>query len=495
MPRTTTILEHRSPAGRDRRSKTPASSPTRELSPPATAGPQARQRPGKPYPDFPLFPHATGRWAKKINGRFAFFGPWGDPHGALERYLSERDELYAGRVPRGRGERGGRAGLGGRGGRVRGAGPGVVDGEVVTESAADGDAGSDLTVRDLVNHFLTAKQRRVDAGDMGPRSFNDYHRTAAMMVKFFGAYRRVDDLAATDFGKLRADIAQRLGPVALGNQVNRVRSVFKHAYEAGLLEKPMRFGPEFVRPAKRTLRLARAARGQRMFEPAEIQALLAQAGPQMKAMILLGVNCGLGNTDVASLARSNLDLRKSILDFPRPKTGIARRCVLWPETAAALKAVKAVRPSPKDRVHEDLVFITKYGQPWVRVEEPGARSKGRNKAVVKDAVTTEFGKLVRLAGLESGGRGFYALRHTFRTVADEVGMAGSGDRTGQGGGTGVGDRRAIDLIMGHESGADISNHYVERISDERLRRVVEHVRGWVFSTINRGIGGSRTSEK
>ena len=64
-----------------------------------------RQKPPKPYPDFPLFPHATGRWAKKIKGKLVYFGKVADdPDGAaaVVQCQEQREDLYAGRKPRAR---------------------------------------------------------------------------------------------------------------------------------------------------------------------------------------------------------------------------------------------------------------------------------------------------------------------------------------------------------------------------------------------------------
>lgn len=400
-------------------------------------------KPAKPYPAFPLFPHATGRWAKKIRGRFVFFGPWRDPHGSLARFLEQRDDLFAGRVP-----------------RARQTAIGNPDGSGGSVAGSD-TAG--LTIRELANRFLSAKQRKVDAGEMGKRGFSDYHAACRRLIAGLGSHRRVDDITAGDFGLLRAELARTRGPVTLGNEIGRVRSIFKYGYEAGLMGRPVRFGPEFVKPSKRTMRLARHAQGERMFEATEIHTLLKAASPTLRAMILLGINCGLGNSDIAELRRSAIDLGARTLDYPRPKTGISRRAVLWPETVAAVRAAMKERPKSRDPAVSDLVFVTKYGHPWVRVSAPGGRSKGRAQAVVSDAVGLQFGRLIRATKTYRPGRSFYGLRHSFRTVADELG-----------------DRRAVDRVMGHENGGDIATHYVERISDDRLKKVSEHVRRWAL---------------
>jgi hypothetical protein len=57
-------------------------------------------RPEKPSPDFPLFAHASGQWAKKIHGKMHYLGLWADPQTALEKYLAEKDALLAGKKPR-----------------------------------------------------------------------------------------------------------------------------------------------------------------------------------------------------------------------------------------------------------------------------------------------------------------------------------------------------------------------------------------------------------
>jgi integrase len=403
----------------------------------------------KPRPDFPLFPHATGRWAKKVRGKFCFFGKVADdPKGeaAARKWAEQKDDLLAGRTPR---------------------------------ANRDG-----LTVSELCNRFLTAKERQRDAGDLAPSTFADYLRTCKQLTAAFGRDRFVDDLAAEDFETLRATLAKQYGVHRLGNTVKRVRSIFKYGYDAGLIDKPVRFGPTFKQPSARNRRLHRQRNGQRMFEAAEIRQLLDAADQPLKAMILLGINCGFGNSDCATLPKSALDLERGWVDYPRPKTAVERRCPLWPETVKALRQAISTRPVAKNPKHSGLAFITKYGRPWASepkvVVAHGENGEEINKIVGENSpVSKEFRKLMVAvdeaaakkakkrrvkapAKLQRRGVGFYAMRHTFETVGGESR-----------------DQVAVDHIMGHAD-ASMAAHYRERISDDRLVAVANVVRRWLF---------------
>ena len=54
----------------------------------------------KPYPEYPLFAHASNQWAKKIKGRMWYFGTLDDPDAALAKYDEQVHEIQAGRDPR-----------------------------------------------------------------------------------------------------------------------------------------------------------------------------------------------------------------------------------------------------------------------------------------------------------------------------------------------------------------------------------------------------------
>ena len=133
-------------------------------------------KPTKPYAGFPLTPHPSGRWCKKIRGKLHYFGKTDDHAAALERFNREWPYLQDGRTP-----------------------PPV-------------DTGDGCTMRLLCNAFLTIKTAKLESGELAPRSFQNYHRTSELLIEHFGRDRRVDDLRPDDFDALRKSLAKTRAP-------------------------------------------------------------------------------------------------------------------------------------------------------------------------------------------------------------------------------------------------------------------------------------------
>jgi integrase len=351
----------------------------------------------------PLFLHACGQWARKVKiggkWKFRYFGT--DKQKALEKWLSERDHLLAGRLPP--------------------------------------KAGADYaSVEYVCERFAQSKQTLLEAGRIGKIYALECRSYAQIVMDCLGPMVDAETLTPEDFDRLLLDFSRRWGPTRTRNAVKVTRQIFKHAVECGYLTRNARFGPNFKGPGKRELRVHRAKQGKRLFEPSQILGLVEIASPTIKAMTLLAINGGFQNKDCAELHWGAINWADSTLNLHRNKTGIARRCFLWPETIEALKALGPGKA-------EELVFRTKYGRKWDSTD-----------------LGHEFRKLLDAKGYHRAGINFSALRHTFQTIGEESR-----------------DSLAVKMVMGHADNT-ISDVYRERFPDERLKAVSDTVRGWLF---------------
>lgn len=377
----------------------------------------AHPRPQTPE-GFPLWWHsASGRFCKKHKGRFIYFGA--DPAESLDEWqeMQARERL----------------GL-------------AIDGT------------SDATVGLVANHFFATKLR---GNEVSPQTVNQYRRIMEDLIAGLGRSTKVNDLIPEDFARLRERFKREHSNWQLTKWISTVRSAFKLAELDEVIERAPRYGAQFSVPTAKAIRRYRSMRDQacpQTFSADEVRTLLAAASPTMRAAILCGINLGFGQTDIACLTDRSIDWESGWINHPRPKTGEDRRVPAWPETITALRTVLSIRPQARHPENRNLLFLTAEGNPVLRWI-PNSDKPGKGNHV--DRISTMFGKLVRRLKLSSG-RGFYCLRRTAATVADELG-----------------DRPAVAALLGHID-SSMTGRYVKRLSDERVLAVARHVRAWLF---------------
>jgi integrase len=380
-----------------------------------------RTKPDKPYDGFPLTIHPNGQYSKKIYGVVHYFGSWeAGWQAALEAFNAKKDYLYAGQAP------------------------------PITATL----------LRDVLNSFRRTKERALEQGRLSQRSFDEYEEVTDTVASTLGASRPIESITTDELARLRSALVKgksgkSISPTSQKRILTYARSVFYHANEE--CGCSIRYKKPLASPSAKQLRKHRHEVGERLFSAEEIRGLLAIAKPQLKAMILLGINCGFGNRDCATLPIEQVNLATSWHTYWRPKTQTPRRAPLWPETAAALYAVIKNRNS-------GLVFRTKAGNPWYTDDKR------------RCPISYEFRKLlVKLGIYRSGITTFYTLRRTFETVGELAG-----------------EPKALQFMMGHTPATDdMSAVYRQRHWDASLAKVTDQVHAWLFSNDQSGASGFR----
>ena len=296
-------------------------------------------------------------------------------------------------------------------------------------------------LEDLCDLFIAHKKAEAKAGHIRSDTYKEYHRVCARALDILGRSLPIESLRAGHFQALREQLAEDIdNPVSLKNTIVKLRVLFAWAYDADHCETPLRYRQALKTPPIRLIRQARHERGKNLFTRDEITKLAAKATGWLKPAIYLGINCGLGNRDICELAWS--DIQGEWVSLIRKKTAVTRKAWLWPETIAALNEWRSQSTSQ-----------------WICCGSKGQQlGQGKSSAT---PVSKALSDIADDAGVKLDGRGFYTLRHTYRTIAD-----------------GSKDTSAVRYTMGHADGS-IDAAYVEGIDDERLKTVAELVRGWL----------------
>jgi integrase len=329
-----------------------------------------RTKPAKPSPDYPLYAHNSGKWAKKIRSKLFYFGRWDDPEQALDDYLQVKDDLEAGRDPW------------------------TIDPEA-------------FTVADACNHFLESHEARVERNDLSPRTFADYHKSCKLMTELLGRNASVLKLGPEHFRSAINSIASRRNPIGTANEVTRFKTVFKWCVAEGLLDREPKYGPDFRQPKAKSIRAHRAQQPAKAFEQDELLAVIDECGTHLQAMVLLGINCAFSNSDCSAVPIDALDLKSGWVHFARQKTAIDRRIPLWPETVEALQRSLERRPESMCKQTENAFFVRPDGRAWAGPVDP------------TNHITKHFNGALKRSEVSRPGLSFYSLFHTFETIAGD----------------------------------------------------------------------------
>lgn len=401
-----------------------------------------------PYPEFPLSPHlASGQWYKTHQGVRHYFGKLDDPDAAYERYEREWPQIIAGRKPR---------------------------------PENPGQQGGGLTLREGVNLWLAARVEDGEAGVIAASTVEGYRRIARRLMDELGGTTRISWLGPDDFRRLANTYRAKMAASPAKKAMTVTRMVFTWLYQNEHIPAPPRYGSDFKLGKLQGRRVDRGQRNASTFTAEQVRTLLdaaehgvestntiegVKASPHIRAMVMLAINGGYTQRELATLRLDDVDLDSAIIDHYRGKSEARRTVPLWPETVEAIKASLAKRATPKPEA-EGLLFVSIHGNPWhretMKVDKPeheGGKEKLRYQRV--DKIGHQFAKLCKAARVNVKGAGFGHLRHTHRTASDEAN-----------------DPHAAMRIMGHDV-PGISRHYVNEISHERLRAVSEHVRAWL----------------
>ena len=214
---------------------------------------------------------------------------------------------------------------------------------------------------DYVTLFLESKLAQVKGGVRKPKTYGDLLDRFKTFQQFVGTSTLdvLDEKLVRQYYNHVIGLDNRSG-IRKRNLFNTFRALVRWLHSEGYLDKmPRNLNThwEFVEHLKDGHRQVLA---NKLYTKDDVKTALANLGPRGRACVLLALNCGFTEVDIAALRKVEVDLAEGRLVYSRTKTMRVKNAPvvnykLWKGTIEALRAVESQS--------EDLWFTTSEGRP------------------------------------------------------------------------------------------------------------------------------------
>lgn len=272
---------------------------------------------------------------------------------------------------------------------------------------------SSLSMREFGEKFLQYNFSRYKRNEISASRFEKLRITVDGFVNYLGPKHALANLCEMDLEDYKTHVLSlpvspcTKKPISIWTAKTRLdilKLLIKWGYKVALID-------QLPRNLDGYSRVKLPAPIIKTFTNGEIKMLYKNANDRMKTWICLALNCAMGQSDIANLRVSEVNLSEGRIIRDRTKTGVHTQFALWDTTIEMLKKMGNLDGKPEDRV-----FLSQNGLPLVYEKYVGT------KLTKTDAVRLAFCRLTTTTGLPNG-RGFYTLRKSAATATEKINPA------------------------------------------------------------------------
>ncbi len=237
------------------------------------------------------------------------------------------------------------------------------------QSFADG-APTDRSIGYHVERFLARKLVEVDAGEIAPGRYESYRCEIEAFRDWIGAETAVEVITAVTLEDYLTHLQKQIARRAIAAKTSATRLGTAKQFVRSLWEIELISLPRNIDSRKMRIKIPRPEKKTIPLE--DLSTLLQAAQARTRLYLLLMLNCGFTQSDIAKLRQDEVDWEAGRISRKRSKTREHERVpevsyVLWPETKRLLRHYRSE--------HQELALLNSDGRPLRREQIVNGRNK------------------------------------------------------------------------------------------------------------------------